>query len=280
MTLLFCSLLRAEEYVLFQKYKSRILPHPRFNDVMKTLTEGDLLTFSNGKTIRLGKRLDHLADDTMKGTRTIIFELADAPDLVIRLPNRYENREGISQTLRGFDELAFLDKNVTKIDDGVEGEFAIVERLPKQTISFQEMILNKLISEKIKSQMVSALARFAKKTANFSDIHDFNVTQLTYSPSKNEWIIFDWGDEHFYYIEDGKIGTDGNIWKFFFHIYIDGDPELYGEIPEFTAEEKEQIREIRDMLIEVTEQERAPLLKKYGLIKPENKCAILLQHFF
>jgi esterase/lipase superfamily enzyme len=274
--LMLTSALKAEHIVLHSAQVT-------YDTVIQELKENDIIEFSNQKKFRLGRRLDTLSADSEKGSQTLIFELKDYPEYVIRIPNEKALQRGINQTLLGYKKIEFLGPSVVKIIDGLENEYAIVEKLPDNHITFLELIINESFAEELQNKMVNALLRFVKKTAIFSEIGDFNLTQITYDIHKDAWVLFDWNDQHSY-ISHKKINKSSSFsWKSLFSGYLDDhfwkDEDLDAIPPELTPEQREKVRRLSILISEVADKERMKIISKLKNKKSKRNCMVIFREF-
>jgi hypothetical protein len=274
----------AAHYHLFSTQGKESTPNSNYNKIIDDLGIGDTIEFSNHKTIRLGQRLDTKAADSDKGARTAIFEIKDAPEYVIRIPLIIEERDGISETINGYKDLEYLNKNIVKLIDGSNNEYVIVSKIPKKHYTFLDLIMKKSISEVTRIKMLSSLMDFSRLTSRFSELGDFHTTQFIYDIEQNQWILFDWSHHHQTFIEDGKVVRKKTIWDFVYLMYSDNeftDENMRRLMPKFTDNQREQIRVILDMLADVAEKERALTIAKLEINKEHIiSCKGLIKSFF
>lgn len=271
---------QAEHVVLFSSHFNRSVPHFYFDKAVSELKEGDSIEFSNHKVFRLGKRLDSLAAASERGSRSIIFELIDYPEQVIRLPNSQIVQSSITQTLLGYKELQYLGPNIVELIDGLRHEYAIVEKLPEQHFTFLDFITNEKIPPLLQKKMLNAMLIFAKKTAKFSELGDFNLTQFVYDVHKDAWVLFDWIDEHLYFINDQKIQSPFFIWGGVFNMYLNAhswdEEELNVELPKLTPGQIEKVNQLSKQITLTTEAERAKMLERIKSRKTQS-CAMIMR---
>lgn len=275
----------AAHYELFTIQHNISVPHYHYNDVIRKLKSGDTIEFSDHKIFEIGSRLDVLMSKVEMGFRTCIFEIKGMPDRVIRIPidEQINYRFGITQTRLGFKELEYLGPNVVKYFGGVDNEYALVEKLPAKRYTFLEFIRNESIAKPLQKKMLRSLLDFAKKTAIFTEIGDFNITQFTYDIENNRWVLFDWVNQHIKLYNENKTIQLGNIWEHSITAYLTGnnwdDPAIDEFIPTLTPKEKEKLEKIGNLLMAITEKEQDKIIAK-SHSSAEKSCSKLIKSFF
>lgn len=97
------------------------------------------------------------------------------------------------------------------------------------------------LPEDIKLEAQNALFDFANKTAMFSEISDFNGTQLVYSSKEKSWILLDWTNQVLLFRSNKKDSLFTEE-----YLFVEPDPmEFSEEAKLLLAEVKEEIYKTR-----------------------------------
>jgi hypothetical protein len=141
-----------------------------------------------------------------QGNTSKIYEIkADRKTYALRLPkstgqfNTFSKYEDYIDSFKlGHSTLESQGLRVPRIIDYSEREFVIVERLLlDESFDLEELFFYpETINSTDKENAILALKDFAKQSANFEQIKDFHLKQLSYSPKENKWILIDWTHSH------------------------------------------------------------------------------------
>src|SRR5262249_16626575 len=92
--------------------------------------------------------------------------------------------------------LSDLGVPVVRLHSAKRGQYSVVDRLHHIEHTAADTH-NPQLSIADRNKRYDTLIDFAKKTAMFSRIDDFRVTQLRYSEAHEGWVLIDWGDRRF-----------------------------------------------------------------------------------
>lgn len=172
------------------------VPHRNYGFIVNgELGPGDVLIFSDGSKFKIGRRLG-------SGSATLVFELADDPGKVIRIPMalRTEHLEDvasyITSYISGYERLRAAGVPVVRIHQSRAGEYVVVDRLSSSVRTLEDMVRDGGPEPAEREKITRAFVDFARKTAAFSRIGDFRDDQMAYDPERGEWILFDWTSSH------------------------------------------------------------------------------------
>jgi len=170
------------------------LPIPQYESILENLKKGDVLKFSNGKKFTIGDQ-----GVLGSGSYTLIVSLKEFPDKALRVPLKKSEYSRI--LLNEFNEGINILKaeGVPSVDifEVLDSEYIVVNKLPKEHIILEDFLNNFInYSDEIKKEMKRSFIEFSKSAVFFEDIADFHSGQIAYIPSKQKWILFDWGAEH------------------------------------------------------------------------------------
>lgn len=171
-----------------------------FDENGRLLADYTRLNFESGAELPVDiLRVD---DDTVfkvqrflgAGNTTKIFSVTKengTDEYALRLPK--SDPHYIYSTNQLYPVLEMYNIPIPKRYTGVESKYILSEVVD---ISFDlEEFFSKVITsenQKIIDEAKNALLNFAKKTAMFSDLGDFNGTQVVYSEKNKEWVLLDW----------------------------------------------------------------------------------------
>lgn len=143
---IFCSNLGAATYQLYSPSsgaKSR--PHPEYLSILEKLSPGDIVRFSNGQEVTLGKKVG-------QGNSTWIFDiLGSQPPQVIRIPGpSIESDFTLNSTRKMLDRYAKTAKNLSGInapvpkifpEQSLPSEFLVVEKIEDISFSLHQLVI-------------------------------------------------------------------------------------------------------------------------------------------
>lgn len=218
----------AEDYVLFRATAEidRMWssdPDPAYDHTVTQLKAGDRITFSNGKTFEIDGLLG-------QGNTSLILGVKGNPPQALRIPQGiswfarsndsqgrrlvltgavgnpslygepysrdfYHLRSFVDFMIEGYPELIAHGVDTVEIYDSLPGEYVLVERLPPTSLPLRPFLMQREGDAHFEER-AQKLVTFARKTADFSSIGDFNDSQLLYNPERRRWVLADWTQKH------------------------------------------------------------------------------------
>lgn len=181
-----------------------------YPEALDSLTDGDLVRFSDGMELSVGKSFGH-------GTQTSNLPLLDQPALVIGIPRPSEFKTleqaqaGMASYIEGYQALERFNIPHTRIYAGHNREYVIKKRHPKDALSLKDFLSSPGEDLAARKKASDALVKFTIQSAGFGRFGDFSSdgAQLMYSPSSNQWFLADWDHQHdpAFEIRDNKVVT-------------------------------------------------------------------------
>lgn len=186
--------------------------------LIRGLRQGDRVTFSDGRTFRLGRPLSRKAFGN-----TVLWTDADDPSRVLRIPNGTLQVWSMGAFLKGYGELADTGVPMVKILDPENDslEYQLVERLFIK-IEFQNIVNYFKRSKKIPAEirgipydkLRSSLADFARAAYRIEYLTD--GIQAGFDGEK--WILFDLttgnGTLNAGLMKNGELSTHSMWWEY------------------------------------------------------------------
>lgn len=199
-------------------------PDPAYNDLVPKLGPGDHIMFSNGKAFEIESKLG-------EGNTSYIFSVKGNPPRALRIPKsmswfpRFMDTKGrrtllidgignptlqkkwelaqdynhmrtfIDVMMNGHRDLKEHGVEIVEVYDALPGEYLLVEQLPHDSFPLRSFLMQSEADEHF-AELSQKLVAFARKTASFAIIGDFNDSQLLYDPEKKRWVLADWTDKH------------------------------------------------------------------------------------
>ncbi len=171
-------------------------PVGQYEQLIKNLRENDTIVFSDESRKILGKLMGC-------GGTTCVFELADNPDQVIRIPAHVGYLGDDAQPIphyidrfkNGKPELDKRQIPSVSIREYRSEEYLVVDRLHAKTRLDQFLANPFAFPQPERERMTQYLYDFARKTAGLSKIGDFKADQLFFIKDRG-WVLFDWTDDH------------------------------------------------------------------------------------
>ena len=140
------------------------------------------------------------------GNTSRVFEIShNGKSFALRVPKHEGNFNTFSKYVDYIDAFKLghkiLEKQnvrVPKIHNYESSKFLLVEQLElKNSFDLEKLFFyEENIDLKVRKQALDSLTDFIKSIAPFSEIRDFNLSQLVFSPFENQWILLDWTHSH------------------------------------------------------------------------------------
>jgi hypothetical protein len=178
-----------------QDGKSLLKRPVNYDQLVDALVEGDVVVFSDGTKIALGKFLG-------QGNTNRVFAISE--DKVIRIPRvnddikiSYTTSSIPRITLKGYEPIQKYSVHAVRVYPELsrESEYVIAERVqPKFDLAWYNENRSKFDSA-AKKKLDQELIEFARSTSDFIRIGDFATGQVAYTEERG-WMLLDWTDLH------------------------------------------------------------------------------------
>lgn len=188
---LISSNLYSADYALFTNGE----PVANYNDIVRTLKQGDMVSFSNGQRFSIKGLLG-------KGNTTWVYELEDGRAIRLPLSSSLEQlfgltyRDYITQFIYGAESLqnnGVPTVGVAK-EESLLGEYAIVEKLEILYTLSGYLKARRSLYPVVRSAIDNQLVDFAIKTYKYETIGDMHDEQIAYTT--RGWVFFDFTNRH------------------------------------------------------------------------------------
>ena len=168
-----------------------------YDQAVKALKAGDVVTFPGGKKFKLGEKLG-------EGKTTQIFAIEGDPHSVLRIPSfsgpaegaEFHIQEYLAVTAHAYPKLKAAGVPVPELKEYVEDQFIVMERVGKNGMVGLDQFLSATPPLPGSEEMAKKLVEFGRQTAVFTHLGDFHEGQLGYDLERKQWVLYDWGDLH------------------------------------------------------------------------------------
>jgi len=177
----------------------------KFNDQFATsILSGDL---HDGESIFLHEKQVTYKGILGSGNTTIIlrvFDPQERKELALRLPHGnskknydiYDGKRFLNQTFEGYQELLDTNLPIPKVHSFKRDSYLLVDLVEHDFDLRTFLARNENFDVQEKTKIVESLVNFAKDTAIYQSIGDFDLQQVVYSTQKNKWYLLDWTSKH------------------------------------------------------------------------------------
>lgn len=191
------SLIAAEVELFYETPKWGALPVSDYRTLVRNLSYGDVIRFSDDKAFTFSRYLGH-------GNTSFILEIKESTDSVLRVPLS-------SGKMIPFSNFQLPQKAIYYIDDIFKGS-EILEHLgiehaniDRRSYRQSERVLMKRVHNPVTlkqlwisqkngftEEQIRSLVLWAEQTSALKNIGDFNADQLAYEAKTKKWVLLDW----------------------------------------------------------------------------------------
>ncbi len=179
-------------------YRAPSIPRKNYLAIVENLKPGDTVEFSNYANFKIIQKLPAT-------TLTYFLLASDANGKMglLRMARPTDHFSTPTQFVKATSDAAgvldYFGVPHAQVFDHNAGEYAFVDYVPDATAFEQAFqVPNEMELEK----RIANLKRFWEAAHPFAVLGDFVLEQITYSPSRGEWILLDWSTRHIFNVNN------------------------------------------------------------------------------